>query len=360
MRSNPLTLRLRKDVIARRQLTFHGNLGLPRFYETDIYGLGEINYRRLRVILRSNGCSQPTCTMCPLPNQGISIGIHRVSADEYVRQVQYALERSAAPEMLCIYNDGSFFSQHELPADAREHIYQLAVRSGCRCLMVESLPGFISSTLLREARAGLGDVKLVVAIGLQSSNEHIRRLCIASPVRSDDFNAALGLLRDFNCGTKVYLLLKPPFLTEDESIGDCITSVGQLSRIGVDDVTICPLRVSQNTTVEHLYNMGLYAPPALSSIVDILRSVPSARNVRVSIFNVRSSDFDAIPPRACDECREAILKILLAYNNDRLTDLAHGSCPRCASEARQADKWLLNRTLEERVQLYFHRKAETN
>jgi radical SAM enzyme (TIGR01210 family) len=291
--------------------------------------------------------------MCPLPNQGLSIQGNRVLAGQYVDQVRFALGKSRFCELLCIYNDGSFFSNHELPEDARCQIYQLAADSGCKYLMVESLPIFISHRAISEAKHHLGDVGLVVAIGLQSVNEVVRELCIASPVSTKEFLDACALLRDFNCGIKVYLLLKPPFLNEDEAICDCVFSANRLHRLGVDEITICPLRVGRGTVVENLYRRGMYVPPALSSIVEVLRALPRTGRIRVSLFNVSSVDFSAVPPRSCADCRDFIFQSLTDYNRDAVNvDLREIGCDRCSTEVRQVDYWGNHGSLDERVKQY--------
>jgi hypothetical protein len=293
--------------------------------------------------------------MCPLPNQRILRHTHRISTNEYVDQVRLALELNGPCEMLCIYNDGSFFSNHELPAEARRHIYRLAVASGCQYFMVESLPVFVSRTVLEEAKAELGNVKLVVGMGLQSFDDRIRELCISSPVTIYDFLSAHRLLRQFRCSIKAYLLLKPPFLTEDESIQDCVRSANRLNEIGIDDITICPLRIGPATVVAEMYKRNLYAPPALSSVFDVLKSMPTTCTVRVSIFNVHSIDFDAIPPRTCDNCREPLLKLLYIYNSDPLSvDFGSVGCDRCSMEVRNLDRWLRNLSLEDRISGYMN------
>jgi radical SAM enzyme (TIGR01210 family) len=353
MNQHDTALALRNDVLARRTNVVGRSPYSPRFSEADTYKLKATVYKRLRIILRSNGCSHPTCTMCPLPNEAIRLSSYRVSAKNYVEQIRSTIESNDPCEMLCIYNDGSFFSSHELPMEARQQIYRLVRESGCRYLMVESLPVFITRSVLNEARTFLKDVRLAVGVGIQSFDEEIRRLCIASPVQMDDFLNAHHLLRKFNCDTKTYLLLKPPFLTEDEAIADCISSAHQLNELLADDITICPTRVAHNTVVSRLYELGAYVPPALMSVVDVLRAIPVGCNARVSVFNVHSSDMQAAPPLTCDGCRERTLNALLAYNIDPSTaHLENLHCAQCRAKARACDGHWRNLKLQDRVQMY--------
>jgi uncharacterized Fe-S cluster-containing MiaB family protein len=115
------------------------------------------------------------------------------------------------------------------------------------------------------------------------------------------------------------------------------------------------LRIGPATVVAEMYKRNLYAPPALSSVFDVLKSMPTTCTVRVSIFNVHSIDFDAIPPRTCDNCREPLLKLLYIYNSDPLSvDFGSVGCDRCSMEVRNLDRWLRNLSLEDRISGYMN------
>jgi radical SAM enzyme (TIGR01210 family) len=172
-------------------------------------------------------------------------------------------------------------------------------------------------------------------------------------VQIADFLNAYRLLREFDCDLKAYLLLKPPFLTEDEAIADCISSAHRLNELLTDDITICPTRVARNTVVGRLYELGTYVPPALMSVIDVLRAIPTSYSARVSVFNVHSSDMQATPPLTCDGCRETALNALLAYNTDpSAAHLENLHCAQCRTNARTCDRYWGNLKLEDRVRMY--------
>src|SRR4051812_13041340 len=100
--------------ISGRPHVQHAPRDRPRFVESDEYRIGKIVQRRLRILLRSNGCSVPTCTMCPLPNESLDPALSRVTAEEYVSQVRFALAENRDCTMVSIYNDGNFFADREL------------------------------------------------------------------------------------------------------------------------------------------------------------------------------------------------------------------------------------------------------
>lgn len=287
---------------------------------------------------------------------------HRISAADYVEQLRSALEERGVPEMLCLYNDGSFFSDHELPTEARKAIYEIVAKSGCRVLMVESLPVFITRRIADQAKSMLKSVRLVVGIGLQTMNDRIRDSCIASPVRMDDFLQACDILRRSEIGLKVYLLLKPPFLTEDEAVADCVGSMRKLEQFRPEDITICPTRVANGTVVKDLFEIGLYEPPALTTIIEVLREAPVHLSTRVSLINVRSSDMEAAPPSTCPNCRDRLVSLLERYNdNVNGVDLANHQCPACHVRVRRREdvwKHFFGMDIVDRVAFYLQMRRD--
>lgn len=327
---------LTRKVVKLRAFRKGVSLRTPRFVEVDEYSLrGEI-LKRIRIILRGNGCSKPSCTMCPLPNEGLDRKEVKVDAEDYIKQVAAALEAYPGCEMVCIYNDGSFFAERELPANARRAIYQLTVFYGARYLVVESLPQFITNNSLAEAKDLLEEIHLIVGIGLQSASDFVREICINSPVTKEAFLNALRLLDKYGFGSKVYVMIKPPFLSEDEAIEDATSSVMWLNNLQVEDITLCPTRIAQGTLVFELFRLRLYYPPMLTTIVDCLRNIQRmGGRARVSVFNVYSSDFQSYTSGGCSECEERIIHGLQQFNrNPASVDLATLSCAGCHFKAR--------------------------
>lgn len=253
--------------------------------------------------------------MCPFPNEAIDRTRRVLTRGNYTSQLVAALDRSSTPDLLCIYNDGSFFAERELPSRARAELLRIASHSGAAYLMVESLPQFITRAKLQSARTILEGIRLVVGIGFQSSSRIVRELCINSPVTEASFLSAREMLRALGCSVKAYVMLKPPFLTEREAIADAVSSCCWLANAGVDDITVCPTRVAPNTTLSALHARGQYSPPRLSSLAKVIIGTASLEGpVRVSLFNVSSSSRPAAMPVGCDGCNAATLEALEAHN----------------------------------------------
>ena len=326
---------LRARVARLRRHLPSGPLDRPREIAYDTYRLGGRLLRRLRIILRSNGCRIPTCTMCHLPNLTVprNEGIVRIA--DYVQQISEAIDAATPVDAIAVYNDGSFFSDAELPPEAREYVYAAAERLGVYCLMVESLPSFVTESSITSAISRLRHVKLAVAMGLQSSDLDVRRLCIMTPVEEAEFVRARKLLQSLSVLAKVYLLLKPAFLTEDEAISDCVRSICWLEPQGIDDISICPARVESGTLLEDLFDKRLYVPPRFRALIQVLQTLGGIRkSVRMSLVNTVFSSTTRAVADGCHACRALMSSALLAFNDGSEDNLGHiGDCAVCKEYA---------------------------
>ena len=110
---------LRKDVVKKPRQT-------PRFIELDKIKEddGSIKTRK-KVIIVANGCSIPTCTMCPFTNENY-YGLKKpVNGKSILDQVKTAIKPNGSTshyDILALYNDGSFFSPKEIPENIQWQI----------------------------------------------------------------------------------------------------------------------------------------------------------------------------------------------------------------------------------------------
>lgn len=304
-----LSMALRKTAEAPRP-------DAPRFVSYDQLRQADGSLvSRKKVILMSGGCSVPTCTMCPFTNEN-NYGLGG-DAQSLLHQVAHVLTRSPdepAYEVLALYNDGSFFAPREIPRDAQLVIAEYVARAGVRRLVVESLPQFITPAVLTPFVDALRGVELEVGIGLQSSDDLVRETLVNTRISRTAFERALSTMKELGVHPKIYLMVKPPFLTDGEAITDVVASVEYVGSLGVQGVTLCPTRVSRNTVAWRLWESGTYQPPNLWTIVDTVRRIHDATQVRVACINLRGSDFESVFPDSCPACADHIVDCLIRYS----------------------------------------------
>lgn len=264
----------------------------------------------------SGGCSVPTCTMCPFThvnNFGIAGATSAESLLDQVRRTVARGDDEPAYEVLSLYNDGSFFAPREIPRDVQVEIGRLVAAAGVHRLVVESLPQFVTEVVLRPFVEALGPVRLEVGIGLQSADVLVRETLVNTRISQAAFERALAVMADRGVDAKIYLMVKPPFLTDGEAVTDVVGSVDYLSALGVHGITLCPTRVSPDTVAWQLWQAGLYEPPNLWTVVEVIRRVHIRLAVRVACVNLRGTDFDSVFPDACLTCADRIVDALMRF-----------------------------------------------
>ena len=281
----------------------------------DFYEGGRI-YKRKKIVLAAQGCTAATCTMCPIPNEAF-YGLRRVvTAEDFVQQFYTAFSADTIDsyQLISVYNSGNWFANREIPPLARQSIYQAIACSQCEGVMVESLPQFVTPQLMEEARNHLSDKRLIVAIGLQSADDTVRNVCVNTTCTKEQFERASHLLWQYGYTARAYLMVKPPFLTEREAVTDTVESIRYVAELGYKDVSICPTRIAPYTVASELAERGLYTPPSLWTIVDILKLAHSICDLRITCLDLDSKNSDTLYPRTCSSCTQRLLTSLQEYN----------------------------------------------
>jgi radical SAM enzyme (TIGR01210 family) len=311
--------RLRKSLLGAalhlRQRAASERANVPRFVSYDQVRLsnGTILGRK-KVILMSGGCSVPTCTMCPFTNEN-NYGAERTYETllEQVGTVLVRRDNEPAYSVLALYNDGSFFAPREVSEEIQLAIAERVATSGVAHLIVESLPQFITAKSIGPFVERLGSVTLEIGVGLQSSDDLVRETLVNTRITRPIFERAIATMRQYGVVPKVYLMIKPPFLTDGEAITDVVQSVSYVRSLGIDGVTLCPTRLSRNTVAWQLYQNGVYQPPNLWTVVEATRRAKESSEVRVACINLRGTDFDSVFPDSCPNCADSIVDALILF-----------------------------------------------
>jgi hypothetical protein len=341
------------------------DLNLPQSAEDDTVFLDGRNQTRKRILLLSPACTVATCTMCPLPNEAIYGNRKVPTAENLIHQFDSAFDTSDAtePEVITVYNNGNFFVDQEIPLATRQHIYAKVRKSAAHSLGVESLPQFIDLDRITEARTNLGNKRLVVSIGLQTSNDLIRKLAINTTCTNVGFERAIELLRSAEYLPIVFLMIKPPFLTEREGIVDAVESIQYLAEKGINEPILCPTRIAPNTIVDILHQRGLFSPPWLWSVVEVLRQTVGISSPRVATVNLESQkNVDSQCASNCPKCNQQFIDGIKNFNTNREIDSLTSLGCSCRNEYEKSmikeEEQFGNLSIEERVSRFLENKSQ--
>jgi radical SAM enzyme (TIGR01210 family) len=239
--------------------------------------IGSSQGNALSIVLSSIGCAHARsdeggCTMCSYLLDGVN---QNPTEEEIFLQFQTAisqLEKLSFPLSVKIYTSGSFFDQDEIPLIARNQILQaISVDDRIREVILESRPEYVTESVLSKIREILGNRLVELGVGLESSSDLVRFVCINKNFNLDSFKESVMISKRYNIGTRAYVLLKPPFMTERSALLDAQKTVTDAISIGVSTISLNPVNVQRNTLVEDLWEKGKYRPPWLWSVVEVLR-----------------------------------------------------------------------------------------
>lgn len=257
--------------------------------------------RSMVVVLRTTGCfwfKHSGCTMCGYYND---TNAGPVRDENIIMQIEKSKVKYKGEKIVKIFNSGSFFDPNEISPKVQEKIIESFPEA--ERIIVETRPEFINPELLE--RLMKYRMKLMVALGLESSNDDILKNSINKGFTADYYERAAKLLYKNGFSTKTYILLKPPFLTEKKAIEDAVKSIEFASAYS-EIISLNPVNVQNNTLVEYLWKKGYYRPAWLWSVVEVLRRTAHLKKV-VSFPTAPGTKRGA---HNCGKCDEDVIKAI--------------------------------------------------
>jgi radical SAM enzyme (TIGR01210 family) len=212
------------------------------------------------------------CLMCDLWK---NTTVHTVPPGAIPVQIDYALERLPEARHIKLYNSGNFFDVRAIPAEDRVGIAQRV--SGFDTVIVENHPALCGPAC--EQFQQLCGTQLEIAMGLETS--HAPTLAMLNKqMTTEDFARACELLLKSQILIRAFVLLKPPWTSEAESIERTVDSVRFAFDCGVSCCALIPVR-GGNGIMEQLMAAGDFSPPRLSSLETVMRETLAWNRGRV-------------------------------------------------------------------------------
>jgi archaeosine synthase beta-subunit len=190
-------------------------------------------------------------------------------------QIAWALDLMPGVRHVKLYNSGSFFDEKAIPLSEYEKIASLL--DGFESLVVESHPRLIGEKCLNFKK--MLKPELEVAIGLETIHPEVLP-GLNKKMTTIDFTRAVSFLGKSGISTRAFILLRPPFLDEEEGIEWAGKSVDFAFGAGVDCCVVIPVRAG-NGAMEQLQNEGHFTPPSVRSLEKVLEYGISLKAGRV-------------------------------------------------------------------------------
>ncbi|AXC15230.1 putative Fe-S oxidoreductase [Acidisarcina polymorpha] len=301
-------------ILANRSIRNPVNASRPYafFVEDERSASGEIV--PIATIFLTNRECPWRCLMCDLWKNTLP---GTVAPGAIPAQIDFALTRMPPARQTKLYNSGSFFDPRAIPTSDYAAIAKLG--TGFERVIVESHPALINDHCL--AFHDLVDGRLEVAMGLETANPGVlerlnKRMTLAS------FAAAAEKLTLHDIDLRVFILVKPPFMLEEEALEWAARSVDFAFKCGATAMTLIPTR-GGNGALEQLSTSGDFAPPRLATLEAALDYGISLKRGRVfaDLWDLRVQG-------GCPVCREERVDRLRLMNLQQVL-LASVSCREC-------------------------------
>jgi radical SAM enzyme (TIGR01210 family) len=282
------------------------------FSEEERSATGEVV--PVATILLTNRECPWRCLMCDLWQNTLSVS---VPLGAIPKQIDHALHALAPARQVKLYNSGSFFDQRAIPVEDYEAI--AARLSTFERVIVECHPSLIGDACskFRDMLSG----QLEVAIGLETAHPEILEK-LNKRMTTDLFVTAADRLISDHIDLRVFILVQPPFMREEESLEWSVRSLEFAFRCGATAATLIPTR-GGNGALEELAVAGHFKPPSLVTL-EAAFAYGIALNkgrVFVDLWNVGSI-------ASCRHCRDRRIHRLHRMNLEQVI-LSQVPCTYC-------------------------------
>jgi radical SAM enzyme (TIGR01210 family) len=240
------------------------------------------------------------CLMCDLWRNTLA---SETPAGAIPAQIDHALERLTPARQIKLYNSGSFFDRRAIPLE--DHAAIADRIEGYERVIVESHPALIGDDCFhfRDRLSG----RLEVAMGLETVHPEILTQ-LNKRMTLDQFRAAADRLHENDIDLRVFILIKPPFMREEEAVEWTARSLEFAFDSGATAATLIPTRAG-NGAMEELMARGEFSPPSLATVEAATEYGIGLRRGRVF---VDLWDLRAHPK--CGACHERRIERLQSMN----------------------------------------------
>jgi len=224
------------------------------------------------------------------------------------------------PEAIKLYNASNFFDPRAVPP---EDLPTLAAQlARFRRVTVESHPRLVGEVCTRFA--GLLSGRLEVAMGLETVHPAaLPRL--NKQMTLPRFDAAVAFLQNHGIGTRAFVLLSPPYVPVQDSVEWAVRSVEHALDLGVDVVSLIPMRGGDGE-LRRLADQGMLVPPSLEMFDQAMEQcLGLGRGV------VLADLWDAEAMQGCGACRRHRIAHLCDMNRSGRVG-SRVTCDRCGAQ----------------------------
>ena len=270
------------------------------------------------------------------------------------------------PNLMVIMTSGSFFDPGEVPPRVRVQIYEKLAKLQKTIIVFETHANTINEEILDECLRYFPPERINIEIGLESSDEWVRKFCVNKNISNKQLEESFRLMNKKGIQINANIVIGIPFLSVKENIEHATESIKWAFKNGVAQCSLFPVNIKPYTLVQWMYERGLYEQLPLWALIDVLSRVRKPFLPRVNINWYKKSPplenplykKPIIGTDTCDNCYIKVIDLVdtfflgdvdRKYILDQLNEI-HCTC---------RDKYIQNynmsatNSLKERVEQYY-------
>jgi len=309
------------------------------------------------VFYGGDGCTWNTrtggCFMCPYSIGYEKIGFTQANVNH---QIEYLKGLEALEECQVLYLfPFSSFDENEVSFSNQTLLWEiLSDLDALEYVVFESRPEFVKRTILERLSKILPEKKICVYMGLETSNDYVRKYCINKGFTFEAFRKKCELLHEYDMYPCAFVLLKPPFLTEYEAIQDCVSTIQDCADMVLNIIIMCA-NTTRLTIMELLSEMGYYRPPWLWSVVEVIEQIAPRHKKKIQLGGIYTegtpdslADYVQVEncpaffehPHNCGTCDGMVSEVLTDFNLNTFRDIPRCVCKEEWTEILETDRAL--------------------
>lgn len=219
------------------------------------------------------------------------------------------------PEQLSVFNGGNFTNNREIVPKAQIAIARwVGQQASIQTMLIENRPEFCHSKRIQPLVEALNGKRLVVAIGLECLTPAVLAQSINKGYTKEDFERAVGWLKEVGAEVSVYVFLKPLFLTEREAIEEAVRTITYAQSLDPFEVALESGMVMPDTIMADEYAAGNYRPPWIWSTVEVVQRTHQFGPLQVGAFKEEPPPIAYPRNYGCDQCGEHLERLLQDYS----------------------------------------------
>lgn len=178
------------------------------------------------------------------------------------------------PKVLLLNSLGSILDEIEMPKENLIILLDEISKINIDVIIFETHYTSISNAILQLIKEKLPKKQIVIELGFESSNPEYRKKYLNKIINNEKFIEKINLIKSFGFDAETNILFGIPFLSVDEQIKDCISSIKWCFNNNIDKVNLFPINIKPYTLLYKLYEAGQYSPVRHKDFIEVLKKIP--------------------------------------------------------------------------------------